>query len=71
MPSRARPATQRGKLAAPALPPSTPPAERARVEDAVAGAFVHGFRWVMGISALLALGSAGSAWAMLGWHRTR
>jgi tetrahydromethanopterin S-methyltransferase subunit B len=64
-------ATQRGKLAAPALPPSTAPAERARVEDAVAGAFVHGFRWVMGISALLALGGAGCAWAMLGRRRTR
>lgn len=64
-------ATQRGKLAAPTLPPATAPAERARVEDAVAGAFVHGFRWVMGIAALPALGSAGSAWAMLGRRRTR
>ena len=63
-------ATQHGKLAAPALPPSTAPADRARVEEAVADAFVHGFRWVMGISALLALGSAGCAWAMLGRRRT-
>jgi EmrB/QacA subfamily drug resistance transporter len=57
---------QRGKLAAPALPPSTPPAARKAVEDAVAGAFVHGFRWMMGMSALLALGGAVCAWAMLG-----
>ena len=63
--------TQRGKLAAPALPPSTAPADRARVEEAVGGAFVHGFRWVMGISALLALGGAVSAWTMLGRTRPR
>lgn len=60
---------QRGKLAAPTLPPSTPPAARKAVEHAVSAAFVHGFRWVMGISALLAAGSAVCAWAMLG--RTR
>ena len=60
---------QRGKLAAPTLPPSTPLAARKAVEHAVSAAFVHGFRWVMGISALLAAGSAVCAWAMLG--RTR
>jgi hypothetical protein len=42
------------------------PAARKAVEDAVAGAFVHGFRWMMGMSALLALGGAVCAWAMLG-----
>lgn len=62
---------QRGKLAAPTLPPSAPPAARKAVEDAVAAAFVHGFRWVMGISALLALGAALCAWAMLGRARTK
>lgn len=62
---------QRGKLAAPTLPPSTPPAARKAVEDAVSAAFVHGFRWVMGISALLAAGSALCAWAMLGRTRTK
>jgi predicted MFS family arabinose efflux permease len=62
---------QRGKLAAPTLPPATPPAARKAVEDAVSAAFVHGFRWVMGISALLAAGSALCAWAILGSTRTK
>jgi EmrB/QacA subfamily drug resistance transporter len=60
---------QRGKLGAVRLPASTPPAARKLVEDAVGAALVHGFRWVMGIAALLALGGALCAWSMLGRRR--
>lgn len=62
---------QRGKLAAIALPPSVPPATRQAVHAAAAASFVHGFRWVMGASALLAAGSALCAWLMLGRPRKR
>jgi hypothetical protein len=57
---------QRDRLAAISLPPSTPLDERKAVENAVAQSFVYGFRWVMSISALLALASALGAWFMIG-----
>jgi EmrB/QacA subfamily drug resistance transporter len=62
---------QRGKLVAVALPPWLPPSARQAVEDAVAASFVHGFRWVMGIAALLAAASAVGAWVMVGRRRAR
>jgi EmrB/QacA subfamily drug resistance transporter len=57
---------QRDRLAAISLPPSRPLYERKAVENAVAQSFVYGFRWVMSISALLALASALGAWFMIG-----
>jgi len=57
---------QREKLAAITLPASTPSGERKAVEGAVASAFVYGFRWVMLISALLAVCSSICAWFMVG-----
>ena len=57
---------QRDRLAAITLPPSTPEDERKAIEIAVASSFVDGFRWVMAISALLAVCSALSAWFMVG-----
>jgi hypothetical protein len=56
---------QRHKLAAIELPASTGAADRATVRQAVAESFVLGFRWVMILSALLALVSAASAWALI------
>jgi EmrB/QacA subfamily drug resistance transporter len=57
---------QRDRLGAIVLSPSHPPAEKRAVEHAVAQSFVSGFRWVMGISALLALASAAGAWFLIG-----
>lgn len=59
-------AMQRDKLAAIALPPGLPAAQQAALKNAIGGAFVYGFRWVMLLSALLALASALSAWLMIG-----
>jgi EmrB/QacA subfamily drug resistance transporter len=56
---------QRQKLAAIALPPTVPAAQRQAVRQAVAASFVTGFRWVMAVSALLAAGSALCAWLMI------
>ncbi|HEX7633909.1 MAG TPA: MFS transporter, partial [Noviherbaspirillum sp.] len=63
---RAEVDAQREKLAAIALPASIPAGERRAVEIAAASAFVDGFRWVMSISAWLALCSSLSAWLMIG-----
>lgn len=63
---RAEVNAQREKLAAIALPASTPAGERKAIEIAAASSFVDGFRWVMSISALLALCSSVSAWRMIG-----
>ena len=49
---------QRGRLAAVELPRGIDPASAATIHRAVADAFVSGFRWVMGISAALALASS-------------
>lgn len=58
--------SQREKLAAIALPDAFPPGDRKVVKAAAASSFVYGFRWVMSISALLALCSSLSAWFMIG-----
>jgi EmrB/QacA subfamily drug resistance transporter len=63
---RAEVDAQRGKLAAIRLPASTPAKEKEAVERAVAASFVSGFRWVMWISALLALAASLGAWRMIG-----
>jgi EmrB/QacA subfamily drug resistance transporter len=57
---------QRQKLAAISLPPSTPEPERKAAQDAVAGAFVTGFRWVGCVSALLAACGSLCAWYLIG-----
>ena len=57
---------QRGKLAAIELPPSTDARDTALARQAIEEAFVTGFRWVMLISAALALASAASAWVLIG-----
>jgi EmrB/QacA subfamily drug resistance transporter len=49
---------QRSRLAAVELPSDIDPTSAAAVHRAVADAFVNGFRWVMGISAALAVASA-------------
>jgi hypothetical protein len=53
---------QRSKLAAIEVPTHGNARARAAVQHAVAESFVAGFRWVMIISALLAVASAFSAW---------
>jgi hypothetical protein len=53
---------RRSQLAGIELPPGTDAATAAQLRQVVQGAFVAGFRWIMGISAVLALLSALSAW---------
>jgi EmrB/QacA subfamily drug resistance transporter len=57
--------SQLDKLAAATPPPGLASDETRRVGDALARASVVGFRWVMGLSALLALLSALGAWWMV------
>jgi EmrB/QacA subfamily drug resistance transporter len=57
---------QRNKLAAIELPASTGAHDTALAKRAIAEAFVTGFRWIMLISAALALASAASAWVLIG-----
>lgn len=57
---------QRSRLAAAEAPAGIDAASAQAVKTAVQHAFVAGFRWVMGISALLALLSAASAWLWRG-----
>jgi EmrB/QacA subfamily drug resistance transporter len=59
-------AAQRAKLAAIEIPPGTDPRMRSALELAVKASFVHGFRCVMVLSALLALAAAVIAWRMIG-----
>jgi EmrB/QacA subfamily drug resistance transporter len=56
---------ERSKLAGAALPPGVDAATAAAVKRAVAESFVAGFRWVMLLSAGLAVLSAVSAWWMI------
>lgn len=58
--------TQRSRLAAAEAPAGLDAASAQAVKAAVQHAFVAGFRWVMGISAVLALLSAASAWLWIG-----
>ncbi|WP_398493647.1 MFS transporter [Variovorax sp.] len=57
---------ERAKLAGAAMPPGVDAATAEALRRAVAEAFVAGFRWVMLLSAGLALLSAASAWRMIG-----
>jgi MFS family permease len=54
--------TERGKLGAMEISQALDPMLRAQVQHALAESFTAGFRWVMLISALLALASAPIAW---------
>jgi EmrB/QacA subfamily drug resistance transporter len=56
---------QQDKLAAIALPPETTEKDKAVIRQAISSSFVHGFRHVMLVSALLALSSALAAWFMI------
>ncbi|MFD2271643.1 hypothetical protein ACFS07_12000 [Undibacterium arcticum] len=57
---------QRAKLAAIALPAEASEQERVALKSAIDQSYISGFRWVMGLSASLALGSALSAWLLIG-----
>ena len=57
---------QRARLGAIELPAALDAARRRALKGAIDGAFVHGFRMEMLLSALLALLSALSAWGMIG-----
>ena len=50
--------SQRSRLAAVVLPPGIEPTSAAAIHAAVAHAFIAGFRWIMGVSAALALASS-------------
>ena len=58
-------APQRNRLAAIELPSDLDPASRDAAQAAIARAFVAGFRVIMLLSALLALGGAASAWLLI------
>jgi EmrB/QacA subfamily drug resistance transporter len=60
---------QRAKLAAIELPAEASEQERRELKNAIGLSYVSGFRWVMLLSACLALGSALSAWLMIGDDR--
>jgi hypothetical protein len=62
---------QQAKLAAIEPPANASADSRLAIRRAVDAAFVSGFRRIMWIAAALALGSAVSAWAMIGAHRGR
>ncbi|SFA99465.1 drug resistance transporter, EmrB/QacA subfamily [Collimonas sp. OK607] len=57
---------QRAKLAAIVLPSEASEREQAALKNAIGQSYVSGFRWVMLLSAFLALGSALSAWMLIG-----
>jgi EmrB/QacA subfamily drug resistance transporter len=59
---------ERAKLGAMEVPDSLDAGMRSKLQAAVAESFVAGFRWVMGLSALMALASAAIAWAMITPH---
>ena len=56
---------QRAKLGAMEIPQALDATTRAALQGAAAQSFVAGFRWVMLISAVLALASAAIAWLMI------
>ena len=60
---------QRQKLAGIAIPAGTPANGAQALHQAIGAAFVAGFRWVMGLCAVLALLSALSAWLLIDGKR--
>ena len=56
---------QRSKLAAIELPVNINDSVKVAAQDAIAESFVYGFRWIMFISALLALVGAGTSWMLI------
>lgn len=54
------------KLAGSEIPPDMEGAAAAELRSAISGAYVAGFRWVMLLSAALAVLSAGAAWMLIG-----
>jgi hypothetical protein len=60
---------QRVKLAGMELPSNLDSKVRAQAEEAIAGSFVSGFRLIMFISAVLALGGAVSSWLIISPER--
>ncbi|MFL6715207.1 MAG: MFS transporter [Burkholderiaceae bacterium] len=62
---------QQKRLAAIETPAAATQAEALQVRSAINQAFVHGFRWVMLLSAGLALGSAFCAWQLISKRTTR
>ena len=56
----------RAKLAGAPLPAGLPPELRTRLREAVDGSFVEGFRAVMWVAALLAVGAGVVAWFFIG-----
>jgi hypothetical protein len=57
--------SERVKLGAMKVPEALDAGMRAKVQAAVAESFVAGFRWVMALSALMALAGAAIAWVMI------
>ena len=64
-------AAQQNRLAAIETPAAASPAEAVRVRSAINQAFVHGFRWLMLLSAGLALASSFCAWLLISKQTTR
>ncbi|MGB6053658.1 MAG: MFS transporter [Burkholderiaceae bacterium] len=62
---------QQDRLAAIGIPDAASQRSAAAIRAAVGAAFVSGFRWVMLLSAALALASSLSAWYMIGKHKGR
>jgi len=56
---------QRGKLAAIELPPDIDSTVKAAAQGAIRKAFITGYRWIMVISAFLALASGVFAWVLI------
>ena len=56
---------QRNKLAAIEVPANIDARSREAAERAIAQSFVAGFRWIMVVSAALAIAGAASAWILM------
>ena len=56
---------ERAKLGAMEIPEALDAGMRSKAQAAIAESFVAGFRWVMALSALMALASAAIAWVMI------
>jgi hypothetical protein len=59
-------ANERKKLAAAKIPPSIPAEVKSAVRSAIESSFVDAFRWIMLLSAALAVGGAVCAWIFIG-----